>query len=50
MEVAAEKSQSATVLDIQAWTCYNLYSTTSLGNLISNVHVPHEQRVLDRHF
>ena len=43
MEAAAEKSRSVTVLDIQAWTYYNLYQTTSWGNLISNVHVPHEQ-------
>ena len=25
MEAAAEKSRSATVLDLQAWTYYNLY-------------------------
>ena len=50
MEAAAEKSRSATVLDLQAWTCYNLYWTTSWGNLLSDMHVPHEQWVLDRHF
>ena len=43
MEAAAEKSRSETVLDLQAWTCYNLYYTTSRGNLLSDLHVPHEQ-------
>ena len=50
MEAAAEKSRSATVLDLQAWTYYNLYWTTSWGSLLSDLHVPHEQWVLDRHF
>ena len=50
MEVAAEKSRSATLWDLQAWTCYNLYLTTSWGNLLSNLHSPQEQRVLDQHF
>ena len=50
MEVAAEKSRSATLWDLQAWTCYNLYLTTSWGNLLSNLHIPREQWVLDQHF
>ena len=50
MEAAAEKSWSATVLDLQAWTYYNLYQTTSWENLLSDQHVPHEQWALDRHF
>ena len=50
MEAAAEKSWSATVLDLQAWTYYNLYQTISWGNLLSDLHVPHEHWVLDRHF
>ncbi len=45
MEAAAEKSRSATVLDLQAWTYYNLYQTTNWGNLLSDLHVPHEQFV-----
>ena len=44
------KSRSATVLDLQALTNYNLYYTTSWWNLLSDLHVPHEQWVLDRHF
>ena len=50
MEAAAEKSQSATVLDLQARTYYNLYHTTNWWNLLSDLHAPHEQWVLDRHF
>ena len=50
MEAAADRSRSATVLDLQAWTYYNLYQTTSWGNLLSDLHVPHEQKALDRHF
>ena len=50
MEAAAEKSRSATVSDLQALTNYNLYYTTSWWNLLSDLHVPHEQWVLDRHF
>ena len=42
MEVASEKSQSATVLDLQAWTFYNLYQTTNWWHLLSDLHVPHE--------
>ena len=48
MEAAAEKSRSATVLDLQAWTYYNLYKTTSWGNLLSDLHIPDEQWALDR--
>ena len=50
MEAAAEKCRSVTVLDLQAWTCYNLYQTNSWENLLSDLHVPHEQWELDRHF
>ena len=50
MEAATEKSRSTTVSDLQAWTYYNLYYTTSWGNLLSNLHVPHEQWALDWHF
>ena len=46
MEAAAQKSHSATVLDLQVWTCYNLYETTGWGNLLSDLHVPREQWVL----
>ena len=31
MEAAAQKSRSATVLDLQVWTYYDLYQTTSWG-------------------
>ena len=50
MEVAEEKSQSATLWDLQAWTYYNLYQTTSWGSLLSDLHVPCELWVFDRHF
>ena len=50
MEAGAEKSRSATVLDLQAWTYYNLYHTTSWRNLLSDLHVPHKQWALDRRF
>jgi len=50
MEVAAEKSRSATVLYLQAWTYYNLYQTPNWRNLLSDLHVPDEQWALDRHF
>ena len=50
MEAAAEKSRSATVLDLQAWTYDNLYQSNSWGNLLSDLHVPHKQWALDRYF
>ena len=43
MEVATEKSQSVSLWDLQAMTFYNLYHTTSWGNLLSDLHIPHEQ-------
>ena len=50
MEAASERSRSAAVLDLQAWTYYSLYYTTSWGNLLSDPHAPHELWTLDRHF
>ena len=47
MEAAAEKSRSATVLELQAWTYYyNLYKTTSWGNLLSDLHVSTNSKCL----
>ena len=31
MEAAAEKSRSATVLDLEAWTCYTVYTRLPAG-------------------
>ena len=50
MKVAEEKSRSATLWDLQAWTYYNLYQTTSWGSLLSDLHVPCKLWVFDRHF